>query len=264
MEKLRLLGLAMLFVAFIASCGEPGQAEAEAEVEDEATTEVTEVASSMIGAVSSLEDIRALDFTAAEVADEAAPAEAPSSATIFEISPEDSKITWRGKKVAYDHIGDIDMASGEIAVDGENVVAGNFEIDMSTLTNTDLEDPEKKGQLEGHLKSEDFFNVEQFPTSSFTITGVEAVQEEGATHHISGNLMIKGNTKQITFPANVKIEGDKLMAESSFTIDRTMWDLEYSSGSVFTDLVADKIISDDMNFYIYLAAEAETTTASAE
>ena len=39
---------------------------------------------------------------------------------------------------------------------------------MSTITATDLEG-EYKGKLEGHLKSDDFFGVEKFPTATLAL-----------------------------------------------------------------------------------------------
>ncbi len=265
MNKLKLFLLATLFVTFIAACDESQQKAAEEKAE-EVVTEVKDAASNMISAaVTTLEGIREQNYQAAEVADEAPAAEAPASATVFDINTEDSKLTWRGKKVAYDHIGDIAISSGELAVEGGNIVAGNFEVDMSTLEDNTVEDPEDKTKLEGHLKSDDFFDVENYPTASLVITKAEPIEGvEGATHHISGNLQIKGVTKEVTFPAKVTVDGDKLLAEASFSIDRTVWEVNFNSGSVFTDLVADNIINDDINFYVYLAGEAEASRASAE
>ncbi len=48
-----------------------------------------------------------------------------------------------------------------------------------------------------------------------------------ATHTISGNLTLKDSTKNISFPAKVSLEGDKLIANADFNIDRTQWGLNY-------------------------------------
>jgi len=47
-----------------------------------------------------------------------------------------------------------------------------------------------------HLRSADFFDVEQFPTISFTSTGV---RQEGGDFYVDGDLTIRGVTKPVTF-----------------------------------------------------------------
>src|SRR5438309_10950248 len=53
-----------------------------------------------------------------------------------------SKIMWNGKKVTGEHTGEIKLKDGTITVKGKDIVAGKFDIDMSTITDTDLKDPE--------------------------------------------------------------------------------------------------------------------------
>lgn len=54
---------------------------------------------------------------------------------------------------------------------------------------------------DGHLKSEDFFNVEKYPTMSFKSTGVSSVK--GKTMQLTGDLTIHGTTKRVTVPVRV-------------------------------------------------------------
>ena len=63
---------------------------------------------------------------------------------------------------------------------------------------------EKKTDLEGHLKNQDFFEVEKFPTGHFEIVKVEEMAIENATHKITGNLTLKGITKSVEFPIKIK------------------------------------------------------------
>ena len=51
------------------------------------------------------------------------------------------------------------------------------------------------------------------------------------------------------------MEGDKLVVTSEeFTIDRTDWDVNYGSKSVFDSLVGDNVISDDIQLEIKVVA----------
>lgn len=47
-----------------------------------------------------------------------------------------------------------------------------------------------------HLKSPDFFNVEQYPTMTFKSTGIKEVSKY--TYELSGNLTLHGVTKPVT------------------------------------------------------------------
>ena len=120
---------------------------------------------------------------------------APAAAQEFNITK--GSVLWTGSKVGGTHTGTININKGDIAVEGGAIKSGSFGIDITSLTNTDMEG-EDKGNLEGHLKSPDFFDVGKFPMGMFTITSVEAISgREDATHTITGNLELKGKTKSV-------------------------------------------------------------------
>lgn len=54
----------------------------------------------------------------------------------------------------------------------------------------------RNADRDGHLRSGDFFDVETFPTITFTSTTVEAAAED--TLRVTGDLTIKGTTKPVT------------------------------------------------------------------
>ena len=125
---------------------------------------------------------------------------------------------------------------------------------MNSIIVLDIEDPENNGKLIGHLKSDDFFSSEKFPTGEFKITEVSEVTDgSGNTHNIKGNLTIKGIEKNISFPANINIGDSKLTAAADFDIDRTEYDIKYGSGKFFDDL-GDKMINDNFNINFELTA----------
>jgi polyisoprenoid-binding protein YceI len=119
------------------------------------------------------------------------------------------------------------------------------------LTVEDLTDAKSKGNLTGHLKSDDFFSVEKFNTSSFKIT--EAKSSNGTDYTITGNLTIKGITQKISFPAKVSVAGKKVTATGQIKFDRTKFEIKYRSGSYFEDL-ADKMIYDEVKLDVKLVA----------
>lgn len=163
-----------------------------------------------------------------------------------------STINWKGFKTYSkgDHVGTINIKEGEFKTEGDALVGGSFIIDMNTIHCTDLADDEESyGKLVGHLKSDDFFAVEEYPTARFVITEVaeEANDEKNTTHVIKGNLTMRDNTKNITFPANVKVENGSVKLEApEFAIDRTNWNVMFRSsgieGVAKDNLIDDKIL----------------------
>ncbi len=98
---------------------------------------------------------------------------------------------------------------------------------------------------DGHLKSGDFFDVENFPTMTFASTGLAA---DGDDYELTGDLTIKGVTKPVTF----ELEFDGVATDpwsntkAGFTaeteINRKDWGIEFNvaleAGGV---LVSDKV-----------------------
>lgn len=174
-------------------------------------------------------------------------------AQTYTVDAANSKLAWEGAKVTGKHHGTINIQSGQLSLDGETL-SGEFAIDMNSIVNFDLEDPQWNQKLVGHLKSDDFFSVDKHPVSTFKITNVaqyEAKEGEQATHTITGDLTIKGITHQISFPAYVNFTENGVVAEANFAIDRTKWDVRFRSGSFFENL-GDKLIYDDIKFELNL------------
>ncbi|WP_347372916.1 YceI family protein [Aequorivita sp. Q41] len=187
----------------------------------------------------------------AEIATEEV-AEATETAVAYTVDAAASQITWEGAKPVGTHNGTISLTSGTIHLNNGAVEAGNFVIDMNSINDQDLEG-EQKANLEAHLKGTvegkegHFFNVKEFPTATFEMTGVE-------NNVVKGNLTIKDKTNAIEFPATVTMDGDKMMLKSeTFEIDRTKWDVNYGSKSVFDNL-GDKFINDAIKITVSLVA----------
>ncbi|PHN01067.1 YceI family protein [Flavilitoribacter nigricans] len=195
--------------------------------------------------------VEANDAVATETTDVAA------EAVAYVVDTEDSEITWVGSKPGGEHTGTVKLTGGELFVENEDLVGGSFVLDMNSIANEDLPD-EKKGDLEGHLKTGDFFEVEKFPTATFEVTSVEpATDNPDATHSITGNLTMKGTTKSVTLPAKVEMTEEGLMATTpKFTINRTEWGVNFKSGVL--GVPKDKAIHDEIGLQIKLNAAPQT------
>lgn len=176
--------------------------------------------------------------------------------TNFEVDITGSTFGWKGTKVTGVHNGTISIASGNIAVEKNNITAGNFVIDMKTIKDADITDADDNASLVEHLSSKDFFDVAKFPNSKFEITATEKMAKPdsaGNNYKIIGNLTIKDITKNITIAANVTMDSTQFTATSKFNVDRTDFGLTYKSGK-FIKNIGDKAIGDIIEFDLKLKA----------
>ena len=126
-----------------------------------------------------------------------------------------------------------------------------FTFDITTLKCTDIPaKDEGNAKLVEHLMSKDFFDTNEFATANFVITKVE-------NNMISGNLTLKGITKNISFPAKVTLEDSSVIIKSkTFTIDRTEFNINYNSGKTMDAAeLGDYLIKDDVELKISVIAK---------
>jgi polyisoprenoid-binding protein YceI len=185
---------------------------------------------------------------------------AKAQGTQYVIDTADSRIRFVGHGVGKNHAGKFKIASGSVAVADNQVTGGNFVIDIKSM---DLED--KGGmfdaKLRPHLMSGDFFDAEKFATATFVITSVQPYNKSntdtsivaGANYTVSGNLTLKGETKNVSFPAKIDLDDNTLQAKANFDIDRRQWQINYGNDKK----LGDKFISEKVNIDLDLEAKKQ-------
>lgn len=159
-----------------------------------------------------------------------------------------SKLTYTGRKVVSSHTGEVSLKSGMLKFDKKNnLTGGEFIIDMESINNKDIENPEYNKKLVDHLKSDDFFNVDKFKTSKLVIKDVKKMK--GNNYKITGDLTIRDTTAPVTFDAAVSHATSTATAKIVF--DRTKYGVKFSSGKFIQNL-GDKLILDDIELDINL------------
>ena len=161
-----------------------------------------------------------------------------------EVSITKSSVTWKGYKVTGSHTGTIALKSGSLSFEDSKLVGGAFVMDMNSIACTDLEGV-YKGKLEGHLKSDDFFGVENNPTARLVFTNVTAGDK--GVYTVKGDLTIKGKTNSILFDLTVNEHN----ATTALKINRAKYDVKYGSTSFFEGL-KDKAIYDEFDLQVNL------------
>ena len=169
-----------------------------------------------------------------------------------EVDTNESVITWKGYKVTGEHEGTIKVNRGDLEFTDGMLSGGTFLIDMPTIAVTDLQGG-SAAKLEGHLKSADFFGVENFPTATLAITKVVSRGTTG-DYRVTADLTIKENTESIRFNTKVNEEGGVYVATADLTIDRTDFDVRYGSGS-FIDNLGDRTIYDEFDLNVKLVTK---------
>jgi polyisoprenoid-binding protein YceI len=193
-----------------------------------------------------------------------------SSDDPWKVKTGDSKIEWIGTKVTGYHTGEVPIKSGELYVKDGAVSGGKFVMDIAgiSVSGPKSVNAESNTKLLGHLKSADFFDVQKHPEATFELTSLSPFsgdvkdtadprQDEineykvgNPTHTVSGNMTIKGVTKNIEFPARVTVNGNNAEAIAKFNIDRKQWGIVYPGKP-------DDLIRDNIHLGIKISAAKE-------
>jgi polyisoprenoid-binding protein YceI len=166
----------------------------------------------------------------------------------FKADATKTTIKWEGKKVGGAHDGNILLKEGSFSVNNNQITSGTFVIDMGSITNNDIESDEWRGKLIKHLKSDDFFGVETYPTATLKVT--KSSKFKGNKSTVTGDLTIKGKTHPIEFEITKKEKSYSTL----LTIDRSRYDVRYGSKSFFDNL-GDKVIDDKFTLDIHLVVK---------
>ena len=165
-----------------------------------------------------------------------------SNDEVIPVNTSKSTVKWKGEKVTGFHEGIISIKTANLTFDNDVLTGGEVIIDMSTINCTDLSGP-YKNKLEEHLNSDDFFNVLDYPVSKLKITKCTKVNEN--KYNVVADLTIKEITKSVEF----ETELINNVATANLNIDRTKFDIKYSSESFFKNL-GDKMIYDNFNLTV--------------
>jgi polyisoprenoid-binding protein YceI len=183
---------------------------------------------------------------------QAAPAEAAQLTDgTYVIDPAASTVNWQGRKTLvkdYKHDGTLSLTSGSITVASGAPASGTLTFDMNTIT-------ADNDKLLGHLKSDDFFGVEKFPSASLSITGSTKTV---AGFDLAGTLTIKGVSAPVVIPVTVTqgTAPGTVVAAGSVEVDRTKYGIRYGSANFFSDL-GDNVIDDFFTVSFSVSGKAQ-------
>ena len=175
-----------------------------------------------------------------------------------------STLEWTGglKFLNKNHNGNLKIKAGSLFLEDKTKIIGTITVNMLSITNTDLPES-KKEYLIGHLRSEDFFHVERFPTASLKINNSKILEKQSSGKYnmeVSGDLTIKSITKPITFTAIVDLDSDVKSATGTMQFNRADFGVQYrtemhlddaksfwNSATTTKETLKDKVIKDEID-----------------
>ncbi len=169
----------------------------------------------------------------------------------YEVDISKSEISWLGEKLSGEHKGKIQIKNGTLLINDGKLSGGEFVVDMTSITCTDIADDKTNGKLVGHLKSDDFFGVEKHPTATLKIINIK--EKGDNTYGVRANLTIKAKTLPIEFVTTLDMKDTSVEATAKIVVDRAKYDVRYGSGSFFDNL-GDKVIYDNFELDVKLMA----------
>lgn len=137
-----------------------------------------------------------------------------SSAQKFTPTDAESKVSFVIKNFGLKVDGQLKGIKGSISFDPNALNNSTFNVSVNANTiNTDNSARDK------HLRKEDYFHVEKFPTISYVSTKISKTGTAGK-YTVAGNLTIKGTTKPIEFDFTATPSNNGYTFKGAFTINR--------------------------------------------
>ena len=163
----------------------------------------------------------------------------------YDINLDESSLVWTGREVSTSsHYGTINFKSGQFEIADGLISQGEFFVDMTSINVQDLTGGSKE-RLEGHLRSDDFFSVESFPSAHLYISSSELISD--------GKWMVNGflTIKDISHPVLFEMANTQDGWTAKLVFDRSKYNVKFRSGTFFETL-GDKLIYDDIELEINL------------
>jgi len=156
----------------------------------------------------------------------ALPSLAAATPQVYKVDPDHSSVSFTIRHFVSTVPGRFKEFEGTIKYDRQNPAASSVEF-TAQAASIDTDNPDRNN----HLKSPDFFDVQKFPTLTFTSNSVQA--KDANTLNVTGNLTIHGVTKAVTIPVSIlgavkTPKGEKAGFETNFTIDRKDYGVQWN------------------------------------
>ncbi len=153
----------------------------------------------------------------------------PTTTGTYSIDPTHSRIGFVARHAMVTKVrGSFNEFEGAGYFDAENPAASHLELTIQAAS-IDTRNADR----DGHLRSNDFFDMDTYPVITFASSAVEAVDEN--TYRVTGDLTIKGITKPVTIDfdyAGTAVDpfgNTRLGLEGSVVVNRKEWGVNWNA-----------------------------------
>ncbi len=136
----------------------------------------------------------------------------------YNLDLETAVITWtgdyfKGETFDHNHVGIVKFKSGSVEFAEGVVKSGTFVLDMTTLDepNAPLGE-ETRQKFVGHIKGEDFFHVEKFPTATVTLS-------ECTKQSVKGTIKVRDIEMPFEAPIMTSVGDGEMKLIGDFQLD---------------------------------------------
>jgi polyisoprenoid-binding protein YceI len=144
-------------------------------------------------------EIRKMSSTSAT----ATPISSATASSTWNIDPAHSAAEFKVRHMMISYVkGKFSGLSGVLKLDESDYTRSTVDVSIPAASVSTVDD-----KLDAHLKNEDFFDVEKFPTLTFTSTGIRSTG--GQDYEVTGDLTIRGVTNLVTLSVNELSEPSK-------------------------------------------------------
>jgi len=160
--------------------------------------------------------------------------------TLWNVDATHTNVQFKVKHMGFfDVTGDFQVFEGSLETVQESLEGGslNATVDVNSINTNN-------GQRDGHLKSDDFFNAEKFPTLTFKST---SIVKNGDKYAITGDLTVRDITQSVVFDA---VHAGKLVGmggelrtgvQAITTINRKAFGLSWGAMVEGVNVVSDNV-----------------------
>ena len=181
----------------------------------------------------------------------------------YEVDIDKSTLHWYGYKITGQHDGNVNINNGYVVLNSNSSIISDayIEMDMNSISVSDIKSEKWNKKLVDHLKDDDFFSVFDYPVSSLKILGqvhsdnLVIYEKKDKNSEILYNCLItiKGIENIVRVPIAISESNGILFASGTIKLDRTLWDIKYKSQKYFASL-GDRVIYDNftIDFSLYV------------
>ena len=131
------------------------------------------------------------------------PVSGATALSTWNIDPAHSAAEFKVRHMMISNVkGKFSGLSGSLKLDETDYTHSSIEVSIPSASVSTVDD-----KLDAHLKNEDFFDVEKFPTLTFKSTSIRSTGDHD--YEVTGDLTIRGVTKAVTLSVNDLSEPSK-------------------------------------------------------